>query len=201
VGGRAGDAEVAGAFRIPVAGGREAEAVHDRRDRSCDHRQRDWQGKPLPSVAVPFDELVRAVRFGETVWGKDTPAESIDEAKWTLLIRRRIEGLIERGNTGVRATVITVSRLITVFNWLRKTKRIPIGAGQIDDEWKSDLMTYRRGLTGTKRDPEPYQPRFSLEEMRKIVKAAPFVDPRMAILLYVTAELGSARRRARCAAT
>jgi hypothetical protein len=142
---------------------------------------------PHPS---PFrDELVRAVRFAETVWGKDTPAESIDEGKWTTLIRRRIEGLIGRGNTGVRATIITVSRLITVFNWLRKRKMIPIGAGGIDDDWKADLLAYRRGVTGSKRDPEPHQPRFTLEEMRKIVKAAPHVDPRMAILLYVTAEL------------
>lgn len=138
----------------------------------------------------PFrDELVRAVRFAETVWGKDTPADSIDEDQWTKLIRKRLEGLIERGNTGIAASATTVSRLITVFGWLRKKKLIPIGAGQIDEDWKADLLAHRRGLTGSKRDPEPYQPRHTLDEMRKIVRAAPFVDPRMAILLYVTAEL------------
>lgn len=139
---------------------------------------------------TPFrNELVRALRFAETVWGKDTPVDTIDEGAWTRLIRTRVTQLVKQGDVGLSTTETTVSRIITALRWLRKQKKIAPGVGEIDDEWKEDLRAFRRGLTGTKRDPQPYQPRFTLEQMRKIVKAAPFVDPRIAILIYVTAEL------------
>ncbi|MFL5481108.1 MAG: hypothetical protein ACJ8AK_02875 [Gemmatimonadaceae bacterium] len=146
----------------------------------------------------PFrDELVRSLRFAVSVWGADTPVDSIDDSMWTKLIRARVSDLVRRGHKTSRSADTTVSRLITAINWLRKKKLIPLHAAQIDTErtasgtvkWKDDLRAFRRGLTGAKRDPEPYQPRFTLEQMRKIVKAAPFVDPRIAILIYVTAEL------------
>lgn len=140
--------------------------------------------------ASPFrSELVRALRFAATVWGADTPIDTIDESSWTRLIRARVSDLVKRDKVGLSSTQITVSRIVTALRWLRKQKKIPPGAGEIDDDWKEDLRAYRRGLTGTKRDPQPYQPRHTLEEMRKLVKAAPMVDPRMAILIYVTGEL------------
>jgi hypothetical protein len=134
-------------------------------------------------------ELVRAIRFAVTVWGKDTPIDTLDESSWTKLIRARISDLVKRKFVGSRSTEITVTRLITVMRWLRKRKRIPAGAAEIDDKWKEELKSFRRGLTGTKRDPEPNRPRHTQEEMIKILAAAPKVDPRMSILLYVTAEL------------
>jgi hypothetical protein len=140
--------------------------------------------------ASPFrSELVRAIRFAVTVWGKDTPIDTLDESSWTKLIRARISDLVKRKFVGSRSTEITVTRLITVMRWLRKRKRIPAGAAEIDDKWKEELKSFRRGLTGTKRDPEPNRPRHTQEEMIKILAAAPKVDPRMSILLYVTAEL------------
>lgn len=149
----------------------------------------DKETGKYPHKTAFRDELVRSLRFAETVWGKDTAAASIDEDQWTKLWRRRLEGLVARQNKGISGTVHTVSRLITAFAWLRKKKLIPIGAGQIDEDWKEDLNKHWRGLTGSRGDPEPHQPRYSIDEMRKIIKAAPHVDPRMAILLYVTAEL------------
>jgi hypothetical protein len=140
--------------------------------------------------ASPFrDELVRALRFGVTIWGKDTPIDTLDESSWTKLIRARVTDLVNRGFVGTRMTEITVSRLITALTWLRKRKKIPAGAAEIDEKWKEDLKSFRRGLTGSKRDPEPQRPRHTQEEMIKLLEAAPKVDPRMSILLYVTAEL------------
>lgn len=134
-------------------------------------------------------ELVRALRFAASIWGKDTPIDTIDEARWTKLIRARVTDLVAREKVGLTSTEITVSRIATALRWLRKQKKIPPGAGEIDEEWKADLRAFRRGLTNTKRDPEPYRPRHSVDEMRKLLRSAPFVDPRMAILLIVTAEL------------
>jgi hypothetical protein len=146
----------------------------------------------------PFrDELVRSLRFAVSVWGKDTAVEAIDDDQWTKLIRERVSDLVRRGHTSSRSAETTVSRLITAINWLKKRKLIPPHAAQIDMErtasgtvkWKDDLRAFRRGVTGSKRDPVPFQPRFTVEQMGKIIKAAPFVDPRIAILIYVTAEL------------
>lgn len=142
-----------------------------------------------PHKSAFRSELVRALRFASSVWGKDTPVDTIDEAAWTRLIRARVSDLVKREKVGLASTEITVSRIITALRWLRKQKKIPAGVGEIDEEWKEDLRAFRRGLTGTKRDPQPSQPRHSHEEMLAIIKAAPYVDPRMAILIYVTAEL------------
>jgi integrase len=139
---------------------------------------------------TPFrDELVRAIRFAVTVWGKDTPADTIDEAAWTKLARVRLSDLVKRKHVGARAAEITVSRLITVFRWLVKAKHLAVGTAPIDDTWKEDLKDFRRGLTKSTRDPEPHRPRHSLEEMKKIWAAAPKVDPRAAILIIVGAGL------------
>jgi hypothetical protein len=150
-----------------------------------------------PHQSAFRSELVRAIRYAVSVWGADTFVDTIDNAKWTELARDRVTGLVGRGHVGARSAEITISRLITVMRWLRKQKHIPAGAAEIDDErtatrvakWKVELLAFLRGLTHSKRDPQPSRPRHSQEEMLRLFAAAPKVDPRMFILLYVTAEL------------
>jgi hypothetical protein len=122
----------------------------------------------------PFrDELVRALRFAVSVWGKDTAVDTIDDDAWTKLVRERVSDLVRRGHTSSRSAETTVSRLITAINWLKKRKHIPPHVALIDMErtstgtvkWKDDLRAFRRGVTGSKRDPEAYQPRFTVDQM------------------------------------
>lgn len=137
----------------------------------------------------PFrDELVRAIRLAVTLWGADTPWQMIDEAQWTLLLRRRLEALVAKGAKAVRATEITISRLITVVRWLRRMKHIPRDAASWPDEWKKEVVNHWRGVTRSDRDPEPDRQRYTLDEFQRILKAADF-DPRLDLLLRVAVGL------------
>jgi integrase len=138
---------------------------------------------------TPFRrELLKAVEFAGVVWGSDTAWKDITEDQWMSLLRRRVEHLIRQGKRATRTTEITISRLITVTRWLRRTKRIPADAGHAPEDWKEQIVAYWKGETGTKRDPEPHQPRHTLEEMRKILGALDKIEPRVALLLAVGAE-------------
>lgn len=144
-------------------------------------------------------ELKRSLDFASSVWGKDAPWLSIDDAKWTELIRARVEDLVRRKYIGVRSAEITIVRLSTAARWLRTTKKIPAGTAELPDEWKDGLKAFRRGLTKSTRDPEPHRPRHTIEEVRKILTAGIQVDPRGALLLALGAEqrLGQVRRALR----
>src|SRR5688572_20278864 len=79
------------------------------------------QGK-YPHRTEMRDELRRALRFAGSTWGPDTPWETIGEADWVKLLEKRLEELLKKKTRAVRATEITMSRLITAASWLRKTK-------------------------------------------------------------------------------
>lgn len=144
-------------------------------------------------------ELKRSLDFACSVWGKDAPWLSIDDAKWTELIRARVEALVRQGYVGVRSAEITIVRLSTAARWLRRTKKIPAGTAELPDEWKDGLKAFRRGLTKSTRDPEPHRPRHTIEEVLAILRAGIQVDPRGALLLALGAEqrLGQVRRAMR----
>lgn len=137
----------------------------------------------------PFrDELVRALRLAVVLWGGDTPWEKIDEPQWTLLLRRRLEALLAKKAKAVRATEITVSRLITVVRWLRRKRHIPRDAAPWPDEWKKDVVAHWKGVTKSDRDPEPDRPRYTLPEYQLILSKADF-DPRLFMLLRLSVGL------------
>lgn len=138
---------------------------------------------------TPFRrELLRALDFARTVWDAATPWATIDDAAWTKLMRRRLEGLLMRHKRGVRTTEITVSRLATVATWLRDAKKIPRDAGYPPRTWKQDILDHWRGVTGATRDPIPHRPRHSLDELRTLIEAAWAVDPRIGLLVALGAE-------------
>jgi hypothetical protein len=138
--------------------------------------------------ASPFrDELLRALKLAGEVWG-DVTWESIDESHWTTLLRRRCEQLVAKNCKAVRATEITISRLVTVVGWLRDTKRIARDVAQWPREWKKDVAKHWRGVTGSERDQMPDRLRYTLEEFHRIIANADF-DPRLDLLLRVSVGL------------
>jgi hypothetical protein len=141
---------------------------------------------PHPS---PFrDELVRALRFAAQLWGAETSWAAIDESHWTALLRRRCEQLVAKDCKAVRATEITVSRLITVVGWLRDTKRISRDAAAWPRDWKRQITVHWKGVTGSDRDPQPDRQRYTLEEFQRILANADF-DPRLDLLLRLAVGL------------
>lgn len=69
------------------------------------------------------DELLRSLDLACELWGADTLWADVDESYFTKLLRHRCEGLVAKGFKAVRATEITVSRLVCAVRWLRKKKR------------------------------------------------------------------------------
>lgn len=139
--------------------------------------------------ATPFrDELENALEFASTVWGGTTPWVAIDANFWTKLIRQRVRALVKRNKVGIRATEITISRLITVAHWLRSRGHVAVLIVPPDD-WHDALISYWKGLTQTTEEPEPASHRFTLDESRKLLHAAWNVDPRYGLLMWLGAEL------------
>lgn len=136
----------------------------------------------------PFrDELLRALKLATEIWG-DVPWESIDESHWTKLLRRRCEALVAKKCLAVRATEISVSRLITAVSWLRDTKRIARDAASWPRMWKADVSKHWRGLTGATRDQQPKRLRYTVDEFQRILAKTDF-DPRLFLLLRLAVGL------------
>lgn len=137
----------------------------------------------------PFrDEMERALRLACEVWGADTTWTQIDELHYTKLLRLRLEQLLAKGCSGVRACEITISRIITVVGWLRETRHIPRDAAPWPKRWKEQVVQHWKGVKGSVRDPEPFRPRHTLEEARAILAATNF-DPRLELLMWCGMEL------------
>lgn len=56
-------------------------------------------------------------------------------------------------------------------------------------KWKEDLGVDWEQITGSEREYQPQRPRHTLDEMRKILHASRFIDPRFKLLLALGAEL------------
>lgn len=134
------------------------------------------------------DELIRALDIACATWGADTPWSTIEESHWTKLYRQRCSDLVERGFLAVRATEITVSRLVTAVRWLRSTKRIPRDAADWPSEYKKEIAKYWKGITGSDRDQVPDRPRYTLDEFQRIIAKSDF-DPRLYLLLRLSISL------------
>lgn len=141
-----------------------------------------------PRRTQMVDELRRSLRLAVALWGADTPWESITDAHWTMLLRRRLEGLVAEGHKGDRATEITIGRLITAVRWLRKKKLIPRDAAYWSDDWKDDVEQHWMAVNKSDRPPEPFRPRHTHEEAIAILGASGF-DPRFMLLMWLGMEL------------
>lgn len=133
------------------------------------------------------DEMVRALELAVDRWG-DIPWADVQQSHWTMLLRFRLDRLLADNRRGVRATEITISRLITAVRWLREMKLIPRDAADWPSNWKAEIVRHWKGITKSARDPEAFRPRYTLEESHAILRKADF-DPRFELLLWLGMEL------------
>lgn len=141
-----------------------------------------------PHRTPMVDELLRSLKFAERVWGADTLWTEIEEPDYIRLLRQRIDELVAKNCRAVRAAEITVSRIVTTVGWLRDARHIPRDAAPWPKSWKSECARYWQGKTKSVRPPEPFRPRYTLEEVQKILANTTF-DPRLELLAQLGCEL------------
>lgn len=134
-------------------------------------------------------EVLREMQRAITLWGADTPWESIRRADLRKLWRYRITELRNGGDVGLRGAEITTARVLAVATWLRDEELIPAGASVASRTWKKELRADWIELSGERALPAPARPRHTLEEMRKIIAKAAMVDPRFDLAMALGAEL------------
>jgi integrase len=126
-------------------------------------------------------EVERELKHAARILG-DQPFNAIHKPQLTMLWRRRHTELARQGAVGVRGAEVAVARLLAVAEWLRGDQLIEDDACKAWKDWKKRL----RDEAGS---PEPHRPRYTLEEWRRLLKAAPEVDPRLGLALALGAEL------------
>jgi len=134
-------------------------------------------------------EVLRALDTAILAFGKERLWTDLDRADLRSLWRQRITELYGQGLDGLRGAEVTLTRVLAVAAWLRDEGKIPTTACVAARTWKQHLRDDWRQLTGARADYEPKRPRYTLEEMRKILAAAPQVDPRLELLVALGAEL------------
>lgn len=133
-------------------------------------------------------EVGRALRDAGRILGDHTPWATLERAHFRMLARQKVDELVAKGKPGFRGAEIVIQRLNTIAAWLREEGHIPLEAAHAGRKWKADLKSYVAAKHGG-RLPAPARPRHSLAEMRAILKAAPAVDPRFALMMALGAEL------------
>jgi hypothetical protein len=142
-----------------------------------------------PADTAHRREVIRSMEFAIQYWGEDRIWNSIRRADLRALGRARMDQLIRQGESGHRGAEVVVTHVLTVANWLRGEELIDEEACHPEQYWKQRLREYWMGKHDTKREPEPHQPRYTPEEMGRLLDAAPRVDPRLALLVELGAGL------------
>lgn len=138
----------------------------------------DRHGGKYPKDTPHRKEVEREVRRAAELLGGARTWNSLKPFDLRTLYRRRAEQLAKAGRIGRRGAEITVSRLLAVAEWLRGEGMIDGGACHAPKNWQSELGS---GIANS----DPKRPRYTLEESRKILAAAPLVDPRLALAYRV----------------
>lgn len=143
-------------------------------------------------------ELRRASAFFATMDEPKTAWQDLKRADFRSFWRARIKELAagDRSTNGHRGAEISMQRLFAVARWLRSEELIPATACLAPETWRTDLRDDWVRLRGARHEPEPFRPRYTLEEMRRYLAAAAKVDPRYHLLTALGAELrlGQVRR-------
>lgn len=144
-------------------------------------------------------ELLRQLDYAITALGADRPWAAIDGDVMTTLARRKVAAVVEKKRQGFRAAEVLVTRVAAIAVHLAEKKKIPTGCAVPFANWREDLRAYWRGLTKSDRDPKPFRPRYTVDEMRKLLSVAWDVDPRWGLLTALANEyrLGQARKARR----
>jgi hypothetical protein len=127
-------------------------------------------------------EIERAVLQACSVWGADRAWATIKKQDFRELWRRTLKQQRAAKHSGHRATEIVIARLLTLAAWLREEDEIPPVAWLPWKHWKEEV----REDVG---DVEVFRPRFTLDEMRALLRTARHVDPRWDLLLQLGAGL------------
>ncbi len=139
-------------------------------------------------------EMDRAFERAKSTWGARTPWNSIDRGEIRKLWRAEFRRARADGHEGVRSTEVVVARVMAVANWLRDEQKIAPTAclpwKAMKEEMRVDFSKATKGRHEVKRL------RYSPDEYRAMLAAAPKVDPRWALLLSLGAEyrLGQVKR-------
>lgn len=142
-----------------------------------------------PSDSRHRREVERELKHVVRILGSDTPWEALHVEQLTKLWRSRIRELRAQDETGIRGAEITISRLLTVAQWLRDRERIPKDACIAPQSWKRDLRKDWQQLTDSDRVVEPQRPRYTVEEYRRLFDATWQADPRYGLMYALGAEL------------
>ena len=134
-------------------------------------------------------EVKREFEHAVRILGEEATWEGIKHRDLGKLWRRRIQELRADGHDGHRGAEITVARFLAIASWLRDNEDIPKDACLASSSWKDDLRADWKEAAGSDDDYAPHRPRFSLDEMRRILVASSRVDPRLDLLLAIGAEL------------
>lgn len=147
-----------------------------------------------PEDTMHRREMDRALDRAKSTWGARTAWNSIDRGEIRKLWRTEFRRARAAGHEGVRSTEVVVARVMAVANWLRDEQKIAPTAclpwKAMKEEMRVDFAKATKGRHEVKRL------RYTPEEYRALLAAAPQVDPRWALLLSLGAEyrLGQVKR-------
>lgn len=151
----------------------------------------------FPTKTPYRDELAAGIRHVAKVHGGDFAWMHMDEPAFTRVLRDKVKTARARkkadgtpiGNVGFRAAIQTGTSIITIMTLLRELKRLPpnlaLPGGR---RWREDLRRFVTDLSGGI-EPAVKRPRYALEELRALHRAALQVDPRFALLFSLGAEI------------
>jgi integrase len=154
----------------------------------------DPQTGKWPEDTAHRREMERAMNRAKSTWGARTSWNAIDRGELRKLWRTELKRARALGHDGVRSTEVIIARVMAVANWLRDEQKLALTAclswKAMKDEMRTDFAKATHGRH------EVQRLRFTAEEYRALLAAAPSVDPRWALLLSLGAEyrLGQVKR-------
>jgi hypothetical protein len=142
-----------------------------------------------PTDTAHRREVKRALEDACRILGPALPWAEVRPGSIRQLGRTRCDEVRQRGRRGLRPAEITVARVLTVASWLRDEGHIPSDAALVGRRWREELRRYWREASGAPTEYEPSRPRYTLEEMRQILRCSAEQDPRLELALGLGAEL------------
>lgn len=156
----------------------------------------DRQHGRYPDDSPYRRELKASLAFACLKLGAGFPWVQFDGSRLRMITRARAEAVLKKKGTAFRVAELCGGSLLTIMRTLQgegfipDSVAIPSGA-----TWHTELRRYVEARRGTP-IPEPERPRYTIDELRKLLATAAQVDPRWNLLLALGAEqrLGQVRR-------
>jgi hypothetical protein len=142
-----------------------------------------------PTDTAHRREVKAALAHAGRILGPALPWAEVRPGTIRQLGRTRCDEVRAKGGRGLRAAEVTVGRVLTVGAWLRDEGHIPADAALIGRRWREEIRRYWREASNAPTEYEPSRPRYTLDEMRKILRCSAEQDPRLELVLGLGAEL------------